>query len=396
MGGAASFLSDITSSKASSVEAYGHWGPEENKKIETLKGLQRDAVDFIVEYMFCGVPVRYGHKNADPYSPLWMEVSPETLRMVSKNEGGDIDEAMIRSVPTGVLIDSECNIKVFFTYVNVSYSLTVSDILGIKQLLKEGEGATTEFMPVAAPTLLKSERYALTIFVELPRPPGVAYQLDIQYLAASSSDNIAPSEITIGDMNGDGDGGKDKDEFGNSWRLDRKWRTLVRKSWESKDFQTHILDHLRPGSRYAFRTRYRTHLGWSGYSPASEVMTTLAAEPDPPPAPIACVVLSDCIHLYWSQPARDNGSPISEYILQGRSVGGDFVQLYRGHLNSFVATELFPDFAYSFQVAAVNSEGASAMSPMTSVKTPPKVQGRRKGIVDEFQVSFHLLVQSLF
>ena len=84
------------------------------------------------------------------------------------------------------------------------------------------------------------------------------------------------------------------------------------------------------------------------------MFTTLPTAPDTPNAPKSQAVLPNAIHLHW-QPPNDNGSAIIEYLLEGRSVGGDFTTLYTGPLTHKLVFGLQPEFAYSFRLACRNS-----------------------------------------
>lgn len=66
--------------------------------------------------------------------------------------------------------------------------------------------------------------------------------------------------------------------------------------------------------------------------------------PNQTPVKVTCTSIA----LFWTPPQRDNGETITSYILRGRSVGGEYAELYRGGGCSFIAVDLFADFAYRY------------------------------------------------
>jgi hypothetical protein len=65
-----------------------------------------------------------------------------------------------------------------------------------------------------------------------------------------------------------------------------------------------------------------------------------------------------------------------EFILIGRFVGGEFSVLYRGGKAEYLAAGLYPEYAYSFQLAVVNTVGQSEFGPPVSFQTPVRRKGR--------------------
>ena len=65
-----------------------------------------------------------------------------------------------------------------------------------------------------------------------------------------------------------------------------------------------------------------------------------------------------------------------EFILIGRFVGGEFSVLYRGSKAEYLAAGLYPEYAYSFQLAVVNTVGQSEFGPPVSFHTPVRPKGR--------------------
>lgn len=60
----------------------------------------------------------------------------------------------------------------------------------------------------------------------------------------------------------------------------------------------------------------------------------------------------------------------------GRFVGGEFSVLYRGAKAEYLAAGLHPEYAYSFQLAVVNTVGQSEFGPPVSFHTPVRPKGR--------------------
>jgi hypothetical protein len=82
------------------------------------------------------------------------------------------------------------------------------------------------------------------------------------------------------------------------------------------------------------------------------------------------------VELHWHVP-KDNGSPILGYRLEGKSTGDVYVTLYEGDKCRYLALGLFPEFSYSFRVAAYNTVGMSDMGESISVVTPANYLDKR-------------------
>lgn len=153
--------------------SFSFWSPAEAEANELALQRQQRAADFAVAHLFQGVPTRRAKKSSDPRSPVWIEVHPTTLHdaltrdpvsgsspshspsaLSSASSGagsrgaptffsaadGDplaIDAAMLRLLPTGVLIDGRGGVRVVFslhTSREVAYHLTTSDIANVQQV----------------------------------------------------------------------------------------------------------------------------------------------------------------------------------------------------------------------------------------------------------------------
>ncbi|RYH27280.1 hypothetical protein EON65_13580 [archaeon] len=116
--------------------------------------------------------------------------------------------------------------------------------------------------------------------------------------------------------------------------------------------------------------RYLCPRGWSDFSLPSHVYSTHPDRPDPPSAPVCTAITCYAVELSWCAPHSCNGSAVTDYILLGKSVGDEFTELYRGINTSYLALGLFPEYAYSFKLAAINICGISDFSTLVSLVTP--------------------------
>jgi hypothetical protein len=148
------------------------------------------------------------------------------------------------------------------------------------------------------------------------------------------------------------------------------WNSLVTKLYSHSHFLDFKMDHLKPGTIYCFRMRFRCLAGWGEFSAPSEQFATQSEPPAALNAPSITAISPFSALVSWNPPISDNGSPIFEYILEGKSVGDDFVELYRGLDTCYLVFGLFPDFAYSFRVSASNWIGTSEKSKLSSIQIP--------------------------
>jgi len=197
----------------------------------------------------------------------------------------------------------------------------------------------------------------------LPQPCGVVQRIEVQYVRLNYRSKMASFNEAI---------------------EEKQWFALVSQSWEYSHFLSYCFDNLKPGSAYKFRIRYRNIMGYSEYSEPSEVISTLSDVPDPPSPPVCSAITCDSAQLHWMYPKRDNGSKVTGFVLFGKSVGDEFVELFRGNRNSYLSLELHPSFAYSFKVAAVNELGMSLCSETKSIQTPNKPSQKSMTAFEEF------------
>ena len=383
--------------------SFSYWTAEEESRNKRAKEYQEFAKEFVVNNMYYGVPVRCGKMSHDPSSALWIEIDPKTVENALLGKG-DIQKASLDAVPSAVTVNAEGQIKILFTNMEpaVEYALTVDDL---KDALEFDDSDSTASMPVVVPTpepprLFKAERQYLKLNWVLPQPAGIAQQIELQYAAVTphiykrTKEYLAKLKELL-------DAGvstnfivkqDDRDVFR---KVDAEnhglgpcpleWSTLSTRVYYKLGFLNFTLDKLLPGDCYCFRIRYLNHQAWSAYSHPSRIYETLPAPPSEPSAPICGFVAATSVQLFWVPPFRDNGSPIKQYRLRGKSAGGEYVELFRGQNTSFLATSLFPEFIYSFEVAAVNSAGVSVWSLSTSVTTPKSADKPRPRDPDSFE-----------
>lgn len=232
--------------------------------------------------------------------------------------------------PTGALIDAHGGVVIYFAQSGVEYKVSDDQV----QLLNPLRASTFPLIPALSPQLKAVDHYSMTLsWYKLPLPVGIVQTIELQY-------------STEGD----------------------KWLALTSKSYHKNAFYEFTVDDLLPGREYRFRMRYLSVRGWADWSlPAA--YRTLPVPPDPPAAPICTAITCYAAELTWCPP-QDNGSVVLSYVLQGRSVGDEYVELYRGPHLSHLALGLFPEYPYSFQLAAVSAVGQSLFSLPVTLQTP--------------------------
>lgn len=354
---------------ASSNAAFTTWTVDEEEENKKCLIYQNKASEFICKYLFYGVPVRGGKKSKDPLSSLWLEPTPNVFESPSKQkkEGGTykLNEneltGIVKSVPSGVLIDSKGNIKIYFTLTGISYDITISDIEFANHLTFEDKGysknefGTTIFQNISPepPICLNATRYSLTLKWTLPQPPGISQQVELQYI------QILRPKLFENDKNKS---------------VNLNWSALVTKTYDFLDFLNFKFDNLSPGNCFIFRLKYRNHIGWSQFSEPSKMIRCLADRPSIPRVPTCNLLTATAVEVCWNVPDNDYGAVVDEFLLRGRAAGDeDFVELYRGSAMSYFVVDLHAEYAYTFQVSAANIEGWSDFSPMLTVQTPPHI-----------------------
>eukprot|EP00605_Chrysophyceae_sp_TOSAG23-4_P001172 GSChrysophyteH1.ASY1.ANO1.1280.1 assembled CDS len=383
--------------------SFSYWTAEEEEENQKALTLQETAKKFILEYMYYGIPVRSGKSSHDPRSPLWVEIDPGVLEKAHLGKG-DIKMNLIETVPSSVSVNSKGVIRVLFiSKINIEYSLHVDDFIEAQKYEDpDAPASAPSYVPVPEPpVLLRATQNSLALFLKLPQPAGISQQLELQYapitpkIYRKTRDYIArlyeltDTETNIHSLLNVKSENRDVYRVVNGenplGKCPFQWNTLSTRMYYKPGFQNFTLEKLLPGDCYVFRLRYMNHLAWSAFSYPSHIVETLPAPPSMPDAPICGFVSSTSIQLFWVPPLRDNGSPIKDYVLRGKSAGGDFVELFQGKNCSYLATELHPDFIYSFEVAANNSSGISEWSRSISVTTSKSTDRVRPRDPDSFE-----------
>lgn len=278
------------------------------------------------------------------------------------------------------MADRRGKVQILFSLVDLSYTVDVTDILKYMQDFKTMDGLPDP----QPPALVEATKTTLELqwLSRLPYPPGIVQAVEVQYAVASATTLDTSAESRKGESK--------KGEYRQSDAppgSPLRWFNLITRSYNQSQIGTYKWTGISPGSRFIVRLRYRASgTDWSEYSPPSEVFCTLPDKPRVPPPPTCIPVTSFAIQIMWGQQQQstagtdasakrspgDNGSPITGYLLKGKSVGDDFVELYQGPNKSYLLLGLYPENAYSFQVAAINGVGRSEFSSVVTVQTPAK------------------------
>jgi len=352
------------------------WTAEERAQNEASLRLQRSAADFCVKYLYVDVPAKVNKMSIDPASPLWIQIDQDKILELQATAEGSavfggtspnskatryqaVDERLFASVPTGVMVDKSGGIQIIFEKESVgklTYNLSVRDA----QMAEMSVGPLKRPQP---PTVVDVDKRSLKLKWDYPAPPGVVQASEILHAVIPPADRESYAK--------DGESA-----------VPLTWKVLCKKKWEFLHFQDETLENLKPGTTHVFRMRYRNIKDWSDYSDVTDPVTTLPDVPDTPKQPMCLGAFPDAVSMQWRMP-HHNGADIISYVLLGRSVGDDFVEVYRGTSRSHLAVGLHPDFAYSFHLIAVNEVGESAPSPLLSVKLPPRKSDRGRITLDE-------------
>jgi hypothetical protein len=321
---------------------YKYWTAEEKLENEKCEKIQKDAAKYVTSYLYYNVPCVVKKVNKDPTSPIWIELAPEVVK------DRKVDTVVLKSVPTGVSVDKDGNMKAFFEKTRVEYEFSLGDVkAALGYAILDKTDIHTRYCPPPKQIRLDAfDSTSMSLSWEYPQVPGLTHQVEVQLMLMSSDPRKDKATLEEG-----------------------MWQTLYTKNWESKDFFSYKFEKLLPGQRFVFRWRYHNFLGWSPYANISDVCQTLPDRPTTPKVPYCAATFADSAQLYWSAPTRDNGKPVFEYRLRGKTSGGCFTEYYRGKMKSTLLVNLEPETWYSFEVSAVNSVGESEYSEGVSVQT---------------------------
>lgn len=268
------------------------------------------------------------------------------------------------TVPSGVLIDKNGDIKIVFAKSGLSYDVTATDVA---RAVASAKSSNRQLLVPSPPYLEYAGANVLLLRWDLPFPPGITTKVEVQFIDATKFTPKGAEPLSKTDQENMGA----RDGFVVCTKKPREgdWQYASVRCYEVRSVDSFEYDHLRPGKSFYFRIRLWTHEGFSAFSEPSKIMSTLAGPPAQPVAPVVVVSMPTCMQLRWSPPLS-NGAKISLYILRGKGVGDtEYRELYSGSLTSYLVMSLHPDSAYTFQVAAVNSIGTSEFSEMGSGTT---------------------------
>ncbi|XP_038047568.1 titin-like [Patiria miniata] len=157
--------------------------------------------------------------------------------------------------------------------------------------------------------------------------------------------------------------------------LGRHWSRVTR---EPVSDVTYKATGLTEGSEYEFRVFAVNKAGVGGPSNASNVTKAKPPYdvPDTPGTPVISDTTSSSMHLSWSEPESDGGSPITGYIVEKRE---RFSTLWAPVTKrevpeaSYTVTGLTEGTEYEFRVAGQNKAGVGKFSEPTrpTVAKPP-------------------------
>lgn len=261
---------------------------------------------------------------------------------------------LLAVLPDGAYVTSKGQIKIIFALLNLEYIIPVDQVAELSQFRL----ATFQPPPPMPPTIANTTETSLEITWQdsLPYAIGIITVIEVQFECLSAKYDLP-----------DDDDAKETDDKKSSAR----WQSLVTKHYHQSNISSFTMDHLLPGRGYRFRTRYRCPNGWSPCSQPSAAYRTRATAPDAPQPPVCLVITPYAAELRWFSPVHDNGKKILSFILQGRSSGdNDYHTLYQGSEQSYLAQGLYPEFVYSFRIAAINAVGISEFSKLFSFQTP--------------------------
>lgn len=267
---------------------------------------------------------------------------------------------------------------------DVEYTFEMSDVERYTAQCKTMDGLPDPQPPSLTEATTTS--LALRWTKSIPFPAGIIQAIEVQY-AIAPNPKLVGNSASFEEEKSSFTPASGKSESTPSSPM--RWFALISRTFSQAHFEHYKWSGLTPGSHYVLRLRYRSSgTNWSEYSQASAVYSTLADRPRAPIVPTCIPVTSFAVQIIWGPTNQtpvaneasqrrsvlaENGSPVFEYVLVGKSVGeDDFIELYRGPNKTHLELGLFPEIAYTFKLAAVNSIGISDFSQPVSVQTPSR------------------------
>ena len=84
--------------------SFSYWTAEEQAENERAEQRMLSAKDFILDFVYYGIPVRSGKKSWDPSSPLCFEVDPKVIEEAMLGTG-EVQKTMLATVPSTVIVN---------------------------------------------------------------------------------------------------------------------------------------------------------------------------------------------------------------------------------------------------------------------------------------------------
>ena len=142
------------------------------------------------------------------------------------------------------------------------------------------------------------------------------------------------------------------------------------------------LSDLTPDTHYTLQVRALNRIGAGDWSPPLDFLSG-SSVPEAPLPPTLFAKSATCVLATWSEPACNNGAPVTEYRLEfcpvtttdNAATTAVFSLLYAGPLLRHEVRHnlLAPASKYLFRVQAANVNGASGFSASAELVTPAGV-----------------------
>ena len=127
------------------------------------------------------------------------------------------------------------------------------------------------------------------------------------------------------------------------------------------------IEGLAANTPYALRCLRK---GWGDWGPTVVIRSGPGA-PSAPRALVATEVTSTSVLVTWHAPERDNGLPVSEYLVRMKPYQGSFECVFRGRERCFQTTDLACNTVHIFEVQAANKAGSGEYGERLAVRTLP-------------------------
>lgn len=146
-------------------------------------------------------------------------------------------------------------------------------------------------------------------------------------------------------------------------RLQDKWLMGCK---HTKDSGTTI-EGLQANTAYAFRCIRK---GWGDWG-STVVIRSGPGVPTMPKALVAKEVTSTSVLITWQVPEKDNGLPVTEYLVRMKPYQGSFETVFRGRERCYLTVSLKENTVHIFEVQAGNKAGRGEFSERLAVRTLP-------------------------